>query len=44
MSHARETTLMYLLSPEKLFDISPEAEIVLILVHSITLIPLDIFW
>ena len=24
--------------------ISPEAEIALILVHSITLIPLDIFW
>ena len=37
MSHARETTLT-------LFVISPEAEIVLILVHSITLIPLDIFW
>ena len=24
--------------------ISPEAEIVLILVHSITLVPFDIFW
>ena len=37
MSHARETTLT-------LFVISPEAEIVLILVSSITLIPLGIFW
>ena len=37
MSHARETALT-------LFVISPEVEIVLILVHSITLIPLDIFW
>ena len=37
MSHARETTVT-------LFVISPEAEIVLILVRSITLIPLDIFW
>ena len=36
MSHARETTLT-------LFIISPEAEIVLILVHSITLILLDLF-
>ena len=37
MSHARETTIT-------LFVISPKAEIVLVLVGSITLIPLDIFW
>ena len=37
MSHVRETTLT-------LFVISPEAEIVLILVCTITLIPFDIFW
>ena len=37
MSHARETILT-------LFVFSPEAEIVLVLVHTITLIPLDIFW
>ena len=37
MSHARETTLA-------LFVIFPEAEIVLILVRSITLISLNIFW
>ena len=36
-SRARETTLT-------LFVISPEAEIILILVRSRTLIPLDIFW
>ena len=37
MSHARETTLTLLV-------ISPDAEIVLILVCFITLMPLDIFW
>ena len=37
MSDARVTTLTA-------FVISPEAEIVLILVCSIILIPLDIFW
>ena len=37
MFHARETTLTLLV-------ISPEADIVLILVRSITLILLDIFW
>ena len=37
MSHAREATLT-------LFVMSPVAELVLILVCSITLIPLDICW